>query len=64
LCPGNEAVTALAQLLRTQNMAVLPIRYPTVAAGQERLRICLHAFNTEEEILELIRTLEEACLAN
>jgi 8-amino-7-oxononanoate synthase len=57
MCPGNVAVTALAQSLQEQNMAVLPIRYPTVPAGQERLRICLHSFNTEQEIRDLIHLL-------
>jgi len=58
LYPGNEAVTALSQRLRANGMAVLPIRYPTVPAGQERLRICLHSFNTKQEIEQLFRVLQ------
>ncbi|PSR10770.1 MAG: 8-amino-7-oxononanoate synthase [Bacteroidetes bacterium] len=57
LCPGNAPVMALAQELQRANMAVLPIRHPTVPAGQERLRICLHAYNTEAEIDQLLAVL-------
>ena len=57
LCPGNEAVRQLADHLQERNMAVLPIRYPTVPKGEERIRICLHTFNTNEEIDQLL-----ACL--
>ena len=32
---------------------------PTVPAGKERLRICLHSFNTELEILRLVKLLEQ-----
>lgn len=58
LCPGNETVNDLSQMLRSNAMAVLPIRYPTVPAGQERLRICLHSFNTKQEIKHLLRLLQ------
>ncbi|MEL7220240.1 MAG: 8-amino-7-oxononanoate synthase [Bacteroidota bacterium] len=58
LCPGNEAVTALSQRLLANGMAVLPIRYPTVPAGEERLRICLHSFNTKEEMKHLLFLLD------
>jgi 8-amino-7-oxononanoate synthase len=36
-----------------QNLAIKAIFYPTVAKGEERLRISLHAFNTENEMLQL-----------
>lgn len=58
LCPGNLEVNELAKALRTANFAVLPIRYPTVPKGRERIRICLHLFNTEEEIHQLLVCLE------
>lgn len=53
LVPGNAAVVSLANFLRDQGFNVLPIRAPTVAEGQERLRICLHAYNTEREVRAL-----------
>ena len=48
--PGNSAVRELAKTLQDHGFAVWPILHPTVPKGQERLRICLHSFNTEEQI--------------
>ena len=50
IVPGNEQVLALARELQEADMYVLPIRKPTVAEGSERLRICVHAKNTKQEI--------------
>ncbi|MEM1214693.1 MAG: aminotransferase class I/II-fold pyridoxal phosphate-dependent enzyme, partial [Bacteroidota bacterium] len=57
VCPGNSAVVHLAQRVQSAGFQVLPIRYPTVPAGEERLRICLHVFNTESEIDQLLTIL-------
>ena len=46
--------------LHAAQLDVRPIFAPTVPAGTERLRICLHAFNTYDEIRLLSRTLWEA----
>ncbi len=51
---GNERTKALATFLQKENFDVRPILAPTVKEGEEILRICLHAFNTKEEILGLI----------
>ena len=56
---GNERVKALAAQLQAQGIGVLPILAPTVPAGEERLRICLHSFNTEEEIKKLVNLLTD-----
>jgi len=53
--PGNEQVTEVALNLQKNGMAVRPILYPTVAKGAERLRIVLHAFNTREQIQQLLQ---------
>ena len=53
IVPGNTAVKALAHRLQGAGLDVRPILSPTVAKGRERLRIVLHAFNTEEEIDKL-----------
>ena len=50
---GNERTKALATFLQQKNFDVRPILAPTVKEGEEILRICLHAFNTKEEILTL-----------
>jgi 8-amino-7-oxononanoate synthase len=55
--PGNEAVRQTAHYLQQQGFDVRPILYPTVPAGSERLRIVLHAFNTEEELRSLLHIL-------
>ena len=59
---GNTRVKELAQHLWDEGFFVKPILHPTVPKEKERLRICLHAFNTEKEISDLInsiRTWEE-----
>lgn len=55
--PGNEAVMAAELACREAGLLLKGIRSPTVPAGRERLRICLHAFNTEEEVERLVKML-------
>lgn len=62
IIPGNAKCRQAADILQSKNLDVRPILSPTVAEGKERLRICLHAFNTEEEIILLSKTLREICL--
>ncbi len=50
IIPGNEQVKELAYSLQNQKFNVKPILAPTVPAGKERLRFCLHSYNSEEEI--------------
>ncbi|GAA6050950.1 hypothetical protein JCM3770_005339 [Rhodotorula araucariae] len=40
----------LAAFLRTHGFLVRPITYPTVPHGEERVRVCLHAGNTQKEV--------------
>ena len=47
---SNEKARAMASHLQTNGFDVRPVLSPTVAAGTERLRICLHAFNIHKEI--------------
>ena len=54
---GNDRVLAAENACRGAGLLVKAIRHPTVPAGKERLRICLHAFNTEPEIDRLVATL-------
>lgn len=53
LVPGNERVRQVAGALQNACCDVRPILSPTVPAGSERLRICLHTFNTRQEIDQL-----------
>jgi len=59
IIPGNEKVKKIAAQLQQQGFDVKPILSPTVPEGQERLRFCLHSYNSESEIsrvLELLAT--------
>ncbi len=50
IIPGNQNVKQLAQQLQDKGFDVKPILSPTVPEGQERLRFCIHNYNSEEEI--------------
>jgi 8-amino-7-oxononanoate synthase len=55
ILPGNDRVKNLSNKFLTNNMDIRPIMSPTVPVGSERLRICLHSYNTREE-LELLQS--------
>jgi 8-amino-7-oxononanoate synthase len=59
LIPGNQAVVAATNQLQEQGFLLKAIRAPSVPAGTERVRICLHASNTVREIETLFEALEE-----
>ena len=50
IVPTNERVVQVAATLRKAGYDARPIRSPTVPAGMERIRICLHAHNTMDEL--------------
>ena len=54
IIPGNERVRNIAAQIQSKGFDVRPLVSPTVPVGQERIRICLHAFNTEKEIEDLV----------
>ena len=57
IVPGNENAKRVAANAQEAGFAVKAIVFPTVPKGEERIRVCLHAFNTEEEILGVIGVL-------
>jgi 8-amino-7-oxononanoate synthase len=57
IIPTNEAVKAKAAELIKEGFLVKAILSPTVPKGQERIRICLHSYNTRQEIQKLIKAL-------
>jgi 8-amino-7-oxononanoate synthase len=57
---GNERCREVATKLQNNGLDIRPIVSPTVPKGKERLRICLHEFNTEQEILRIFETLKKA----
>ena len=57
IIPGNENVKTIANQLQEKGFDVKAILSPTVPEGQERLRFCLHSFNSKEEISEVLKLL-------
>ena len=57
IMPGNDKVKKIAAQIQGKGFDVRPILSPTVPKGQERLRICLHSFNTIEQINNLVTEL-------
>jgi 8-amino-7-oxononanoate synthase len=53
IASGNQNVKDYALQIQQQGYDVRPILYPTIPKGKERIRICLHSFNTEEEVAGL-----------
>ncbi|WP_295798446.1 8-amino-7-oxononanoate synthase [Mucilaginibacter sp.] len=57
LLNSNEQAKAVAAKLQNTGLDVRPILSPTVPTGSERIRICLHSSNTEQEITLLTDTI-------
>lgn len=54
-----EKTKQLVQMVQEKGMDVRAILHPTVAKGSERIRICLHSYNTAQEIVHLCQLLKE-----
>lgn len=54
---GNARTKQIATHLQQAGFDVRAILSPTVKEGEERLRICLHIYNTDEEISRLLEHL-------
>lgn len=59
IIPGNERVKSIALALTANGFDVKPILSPTVPAGQERLRFCLHSYNSTSDIANVLAYLLE-----
>ena len=57
IIPGNEKVKSIANQLHQKGFDVKAILSPTVPEGQERLRFCIHSYNSTEEICEVLTLL-------
>ena len=58
LIPSNEKISSLENDLRKEGFLVKAIKSPTVPIGSERLRICLHKYNTLADITLLTTQLK------
>ncbi len=54
---GNEPVKQIAQQFYQNGFDVKPILSPTVSEGQERLRFCIHSYNSPQEITDVLNLL-------
>ncbi len=54
---GNFEVKEVALKIQNGGFDVRPILNPTVPKGKERLRICIHSFNTFQQIENLTKTI-------
>ncbi len=57
IIPGNQNVKLIANQLQEKGFDVKAILSPTVPEGQERLRFCLHSYNSKEENSEVLTLL-------
>ncbi len=57
IIPGNVRVKQISKELADAGFDVRPILSPTVAAGAERLRFCLHSYNKQAEIKDVLTIL-------
>lgn len=57
--PGSENVKQLAQELQDKGFDVQSILSPIVPEGQERLRFCIHNYNSQEEITQLLELVRD-----
>lgn len=62
IIPGNETVKNIAAQLQKSGFDVKAILSPTVPEGQERLRICLHSYNSRDEISDIVSSLANEIL--
>jgi 8-amino-7-oxononanoate synthase len=56
---SNEKADLLEQELEKKNIHAKAVKSPTVKAGTERIRFCIHAYNTKSEIDLLLSSLAE-----
>ncbi|MFT4698656.1 MAG: 8-amino-7-oxononanoate synthase [Flavobacteriaceae bacterium] len=59
---GNEKVKNCSEALIKEGYDVKAILSPTVSEEKERLRFCLHSYNSEEEISGVLKTLKKVLI--
>lgn len=59
MVPGNKEVKNASKKLENEGFDVRPVMSPTVPKGEERLRVCLHTYNTDEEIIRLANVINK-----
>ena len=59
LFPNTNELKNIESKIKDAGLFVKAILHPTVPKGLERLRVCIHSFNTKKEIDLLLNTLNE-----
>lgn len=59
LIPDHDRLSRAKQTLSDEGFLIYAVFSPAVQQGTERLRICLHSFNTEKEIIGLTKIIKE-----
>ncbi len=56
--PGNKLVRYVSECIIKAGFYVKPVLSPTVKKGKERIRICIHVFNSNSEIIHLANAIK------
>ena len=56
---SNELADKLEHELRRKNIHARAVKSPTVKLGTERIRFCIHSYNTKQEMDELLSVVSE-----
>jgi 8-amino-7-oxononanoate synthase len=59
IIPGNDRAKQVSAALEQAGFYAKAILYPTVPRGSERIRICIHSFNAEAQVISLANKLNE-----
>ena len=59
IIPGNQKVKNIAKIIQDKGFSVKAILSPTVPEGQERLRICLHSYDSKEAYVEILTLISQ-----
>ena len=54
---SNEKTKQIAQQIQNKGFNIKPILSPTVTEGKERLRFCLHTYNSHQQITNVLEQL-------
>jgi 8-amino-7-oxononanoate synthase len=57
IIPNNTKVKEIARKIRSSDFDIKAILSPTVPVGKERLRFCIHSYNSSNQIQEILKLL-------
>ena len=57
IIPDNARVSQIAEKISIHNFNIKAILSPTIPRGKERIRFCIHSYNSKEQIEEIFNLL-------